>query len=236
MFESVTPTSRSGPGRSRSARSSRRHATSPIVSRVVDPGRQRRRAAADREVRIAHLRRHRARRLALRAQVLGEPLGHAPELCVEHRRSAMSRSNVSSWLTETRSTVVSSRRGSIPRARSRSRRPTLPGSRRRSVGVVERGERADRLDAGRASRASAFGPTPGSLRTSNGARNAASRPAGHDGQPAGLAAVARHLGHDLARRDAERARQARRAAHGRLHRLGHAPRLEEVAATSPTSR
>ena len=44
--------------------------------------------------------------------------------------SSMSRSNVSSWLIEMRSTARSSGRGSMPRARSRSIRPTLPGRRR----------------------------------------------------------------------------------------------------------
>src|SRR5207237_8855222 len=47
-------------------------------------------------------------------------------------------------------------------------------------------------------------------------------------QPSGLAALASDLRDDLAGGDPERAGQARRAADGRLHGLGHAPRLEEV--------
>ena len=46
-------------------------------------------------------------------------------------RSPTSCSNVSSWLAEIRSTDCSRPRGSMPRALSRSRRPALPGSRRR---------------------------------------------------------------------------------------------------------
>ena len=54
--------------------------------------------------------------------------------------------------------------------------------------------------------------------------------AGHDDrQPAGLARVAADLRHDLARRDAERAGEARAGPHRGLHRLGDDARLEEVA-------
>ena len=52
--------------------------------------------------------------------------------------------------------------------------------------VVERGELADRLDAGARRADLAFGPTPGSLRTASGARYAASRPAGTTVSPPGL--------------------------------------------------
>src|SRR5919108_4371637 len=50
-----------------------------------------------------------------------------------------------------------------------------------------------------------------------------------DDEPAGLSAVAGDLGHDLRGRDAERAGQARRAAHGGLDSLGNGARLVEVA-------
>ena len=49
-----------------------------------------------------------------------------------------------------------------------------------------------------------------------------------DGQPARLAPVGGDLRDHLAGGDAERARQRGRAAHGRLHRLGHAAGGEEV--------
>ena len=117
----------------------------------------------------------------------------------------------------------------MPRARSRSTLPTLPGSRRRSPSSRERASAPTVSTPAARSRSSAFGPTPGSRRTSSGARNAASCPGTTTMQPAGLARVAADLRDDLARRDAERAREARRRAHRRLHRLGDDARLEEVA-------
>ena len=57
-----------------------------------------------------------------------------------------------------------------------------------------------------------------------------------DDEAARLARVARDLRDDLARRDAERAREARRRPHRGPHRLGDAARGEEVGATSPMSR
>jgi hypothetical protein len=53
-------------------------------------------------------------------------------------------------------------------------------------------------------------------------------PGGYYEQAAWLPQVARHLGHDLARRDPQRAREARGPAYGRLHGLGHTSSLEEV--------
>ena len=54
-------------------------------------------------------------------------------------------------------------------------------------------------------------------------------PGDDDGETAGLARVAADLGDDLARSDAERAREARPGADRGLHRLGDHARLEEVA-------
>ena len=125
-----------------SARSRRAQASSPIRSgRRCRPGGGR--ARSDGEVGIAELRRHGARRLA------------PPRRCSARPRhpgsSSFSRVGVADVLLERllvqiemRSTG-SSGRGSMPAARSR-RAPTLPGA-ARELGVAERGERADRLDA-----------------------------------------------------------------------------------------
>ena len=85
-----------------------------------------------------------------------------------------------------RSVTVSSGRGSMPRARSRRRRPTLPGrSRLRSASPRAASAPIVSRPAAR-SRASERGPTPGRRRTSNGARNDASRPGGTTVSPPGL--------------------------------------------------
>ena len=119
----------------------------------------------------------------------------------------MSRSNVSSVEIEIRSTCVSRPRWSIPRARSRSSAPTLPGSRRRRASSSSAARSPIVATPGCASRSSARGPTPGSRRTSNGARKPPLCPGAHDRQPARLAPVGGDLGDDLAGGDAERAGQ-----------------------------
>ena len=87
---------------------------------------------------------------------------------------------------ETVSEVRSSRRGSIPRARSRSSGPSLPGSRPCSCSSTSAASAPIVSTPPRPSRSSARGPTPGSLRTGNGARNDASLPAGTTVIPPGL--------------------------------------------------
>ena len=119
----------------------------------------------------------------------------------------------------------------MPCARSRSSRPTWPGSSARRSRSVSAASAPTVVTPAAASRASARGPTPGSARTGNGARNAASVPGRHDGDPAGLAPVGRDLRDDLRRRDAERAGEARRRAHGGLHRLGDRAGAAKSAAT-----
>src|SRR5262249_38820123 len=54
-------------------------------------------------------------------------------------------------------------------------------------------------------------------------------PARYDDEPARLARVARDLRDDLARRHSERAREAGRRTHRRLHGFGHDPRGQEIA-------
>ena len=71
------------------------HARSPIVSASSMPAVQRRRAAADREVGIAHLRRHRAGALAAAGQVVGDAFRHAAELGVEDLPSRRCRARTS---------------------------------------------------------------------------------------------------------------------------------------------
>ena len=140
----------------------------------------------------------------------------------------MSRSNVSSVEIEIRSTWVSSPRSSIPRARSRSSEPTLPGSRRRSASSSSAARSPIVATPAARRRSSARGPTPGRRRTSNGARNDGLLARAHDGEPAGLAPVGGDLGDDLAGGDAERAGERARPAHGGLDRLGELAGGEEV--------
>ena len=116
----------------------------------------------------------------------------------------------------------------MPRARSRSSRPTLPGSSRRRSVVVERRQLTDRLEPRGAKPLLGPGADAGQLADVERSQECGFPPGRHDEQAAGLPQVARHLGHDLARRDAQRAREARGAAHGRLHGLGHTSSLEEV--------
>ena len=86
-------------------------------------------------------------------------------------------------------------------------RPPRPGSDDRICSSSKRRQRADRRDAQRRRRRSLFGPTPGSRRTSSGARNAASSPVRHVRDPARLPHVRRDLAHHLAGGDAQRGRQ-----------------------------
>ena len=127
-----------------------------------------------------------------------------------------------------RSTSVSSGRGSIPRARSRSSLPTFPGSSERRSSSVSAANAPTVSMPAWASRSALRGPTPGSLRTGSCARNRASSPGRTTVMPPGLRAVRRDLGYHLRRRHAERARQPRRPAHGGLHRLRELSRAQEV--------
>ena len=114
-------------------------------------------------------------------------------------------------------------RGSTPLARSRSIRPTWPGSSARSSRSGSAASSPTVVTPAAARRSSARGPTPGSARTANGARKRGLGAGGDDRDPAGLAPVGRDLRHHLRRRDAERAGEARRRAHRGLHGLGDGP-------------
>ena len=98
----------------------------------------------------------------------------------------MSRSKVSSVLIEIRSELVSSGRGSMPRARSRRSAPTLPGRSCLSSASVSAASAPIVSSPAARSRASERGPIPGRRRTSNGARNVASRPGGTTVSPPGF--------------------------------------------------
>ncbi len=142
--------------------------------------------------------------------------------------SAMSRSKVSSALTETVSEVSSSGRGSIPRARSRRSGPSFPGSSRRRVSSAQSGQVADRLDRRGAEALLGARADSGKAAHREGSEKHRLAARGHDGQAAGLAPVARDLRDDLAGGDAERAGEARGPAHRGLHCLGDGPRAAEV--------
>ena len=126
-----------------------------------------------------------------------------------------------------RSVETSSGRGSIPRARSRSSRPTLPRSTcRRSSSVIAAMSPIVSIPS-RTSRSSARGPTPGRIRIGKRREERRLAAGADDRQPAGLAPVGGHLRDDLRRRDAERARELCARPHDRLDRLGDRARVVE---------
>ena len=132
----------------------------------------------------------------------------------------MSRSNVSSTESETRSVSSSRSRGSIPQARSRSSGPIVPGRTTRSSASASAARSPTVFTPAAASRCSAFGPD--ARQRAHGERRQEARllPRRHDRDPARLAAVGGDLADDLRGRDPERARERGRGADRRLHRLG----------------
>ncbi len=203
---------------------------SPICVGVVDADVERRRAAADREVRVAKLRRHRPRDLAVLLQVSGDLDRHAAQLVVQALRVA--EIALERVLDADRDPLRRRARARADRSRAHGRE-----ARRRRCPAAAGAARRRRAPASPPTvstpparrRSCAFGPTPGSRRTSSAREERRLLPRHDDGETAGLARVAADLGDDLARSDAERARQARPGADRRLHRLGDHARLEEVA-------
>ena len=139
----------------------------------------------------------------------------------------MSRSNVSSTEIETRSASSSRSRGSIPQRAVAQQRADRPGEDDAELGVAEGGEIADRLHAGRREPHLRLRPDPGQRAHRERSEEPRLLPRRHDRDPARLAAVGGDLADDLRRRDAERARERRRGADRRLHRLGDGPRTGE---------
>ncbi len=108
-------------------------------------------------------------------------------------------------------------------------RPDLSGEEAAQLFVVERGELAARRDPGHAQALVGLRPHARELPHRERSEEPRLRP-GHDHrQSAWLAPVARHLGDDLRGRDADGAREARRRAHGGLHRFGDGSGGEEIA-------
>ena len=107
-------------------------------------------------------------------------------------------------------------------------RADLAGQESGELGVLERGQPPDRLDPGTREPDLRLGSDARELAHGERRQICGLAAGGDDGDAARLARVARHLGHDLARGDAERAREARRAADGRLHGVRDAPGCQEV--------
>ena len=116
----------------------------------------------------------------------------------------------------------------MPRARSRSSTPTLPGRRRLSSASVSAASAPIVSSPAARRRASERGPTPGSRRTSNGARNDASRPGGTTVSPPGLRRSLAILATTFDVATPDRSAQARRSPDRGLNRLGERARLAEV--------
>ena len=192
------------------------------------PDVERRRARADREVGIAELRRHRARRLPALAQVRGEAVGHPAQLVVQ----PLDVADVALERLLDRDRDPLGRDLERPRvdpARAVADEPAdLAGKHPRELGVA-RARRASPIVStpAAASLAAARGPDPGQHpdRERREERRLAARP--DDGQPAGLAAVGGDLRDDLRGRDAERAREPRPRPDDGAHGLGERARVVE---------
>ena len=117
----------------------------------------------------------------------------------------------------------------MPRARSRSSRPILPGEEPRELGIRKGGEETYRRDAGGREPLLRPGTDPREQPHVEGGEERSLAPRADDGQPAGLAPVARHLGDDLARGHAQRAGEARGRPYGGLDGLGDRAGLHVVA-------
>jgi len=189
-----TPTSRSGPGRSRSARSSSWQASSPIRSASSVP------TGSDVErVRIAEGRgsapwSSRAPDHPATAQVLGELPGHPPQLVVQALRIA--DVTLEGLLLRDRDPLGRDleRPPVDPAGSVAELAPDLPAQHAAAQVVIrQRRDVADRLIPTATSRSSARGPIPGRMRIGNGARNSASLPGRTTVQPTGLAPVRRDL-------------------------------------------
>ena len=227
--DTPTPTRRSGPGRSRSARSSSGQASSPIrsassVPTCSDVERVRIEKSGYRTfvvtVRPTFATRHADTRRA------------SPPSAAARRGAARDRRCRARTSPPARSRSSPSRprapRRSIPRARSRSSRPTLPRSTTPQIVVRQRGDVADRLDPdARRAAPRLAGRRPGRMRIGNGARNAASLPGRTTVSPPGLRRSEATFATTFERRDAERARQLGSRPHDCLDRLGERPCIVE---------
>ena len=221
-----TPTRRSGPARSASARSRSAHATSPIASRVVEPGGERRRAAADREVGVAHFRRHRPRRLA-RARRDARPAAAAIR-----RSSAWSTLPVGDVALE-RLLVADRdplrRRLERREGRCRARGRAAAGRPCREAAAAARRRRAPRAapivsSPAARSRSSARGPDAGERAARRTARGTPPRgPAGTTVRPPGLRRSLATFATTLHGATPSEHERRGGAAHRRLHRLGDTP-------------
>ena len=136
-------------------------------------------------------------------------------------RSPMSRANVSSFESEIASAgSAATGRGSMPRARRRSSSPTRPG---RSAARRPSSSSASRpivVTPASASRALSLGADAGQRPHGQRRQERGLAARGHDRDPARLAGVRADLGHHLAGRDPERAREPQALAHGQLDQGG----------------
>ena len=177
-----------------------------------------RRTRADREVRVPQLRRHRSAREPRVAQALGDELGQAPHLVVQSLAiGEVACERVLGGYGDRLELEVEIARVDPTRAIAE-HRADRPGQERAQLGIPERCERPDRLDAGPAQ--SFFGARADARKETDGERSEEARLGSRrdDGDATGLAAIGRDLADHLRRADAERARQARLRAHRGLNR------------------
>ena len=222
--ETPTPTRRSAPGRSRSPRSRSQHASSAIRS-ASSIG-----AASVVERLLIEKSEYRSFVVTVRAEsrrctsAAATSAAMRSDLGVEERSGRRCPARTSPRPRSRPAPSPSSRsRGSIPRARSRSSGPIVPGSTTRSS-ASPRAARSPIVFTPAAASAD-LGLRPDAGQRAHGERSEEPRllPRRHDRDPARLAPVGGDLADDLRRRDAERARERGRGAHRRLHRLGHGP-------------
>src|SRR5262249_29251091 len=162
------------------------------------------------EVGIAHLRRHCARALTTALEVAGHTEGHSAEFGMERleiddvafeRLLLADRDAFDGELERPRVDAA----GAVAQ-----HRPDLAREQAPELGVVERGELTDGRDAGAREADLGLRPDAGQFADGEGRKVRGLAARWHDSETARLASVARHLGHDLAGRDAERASQSSR--------------------------
>src|SRR6185312_2515423 len=179
------------------------------------------------KVRVAQLRRHGASRPSGVTEVLREPLRHPAQLCVQLRAvGEVAFERVFDADRDALRLLVESARVDAAGALLQ-HAPDTPRQEAPELSLRERGERADRLDAG--GDEALLGLRPDAREPSDVERREEARlvALGNDRKAARLPVVAADLRHDLRRRDPDCTGEARRSPDGGLHRLGDLAGLEK---------
>src|SRR6266508_1792678 len=216
-----------GPVRKRAVEESASQFPDPL--RVGRADRGSRGTAANGEIRIAKLGRDGACDPVVPREVLGQAEGHAVELGVEllavgdipRKGLLLADGDIR------RCRTLEPPRVDSPRTFAK-QAPDLPREHPCKISVFQRRQPADLIDPGATE--ALLRPWTDARQEPHGERRQKRRLASrrHDGDPARLAPVARHLGDDLAGCHAQRAGETRRSLDGDLDGFCQVPRLTEV--------